>query len=122
MTKPRLLFSFIGVFSIVFAFGFMIGTSFLTYIPFMEQLLMLSTDEYTIYYGLNFIKYLLANILPLLLFGSVHAIIPGIIIVLTALFCIAILIAGSLIQSKILSQGVNESAAKITTPTNLFSI
>ena len=93
MTKPRLLFLFAGMFSVAFAFGFMIGTSFLTYIPLLKDLLLLSTPNMEIQYGLNFFKYLLHNITSLLLFGSVRAIVPGIIIVLTALFSVAILVA-----------------------------
>ncbi len=55
---------------------------------------MMSSANYTVYYGIDYVKYFIHHIPQLILFGSVDAIIPGIMIVFTLLVCIAIFISG----------------------------
>ncbi len=93
MYKIRLLAAFSGLFTFVFAFAFMIGTSLLSMIPFFSDLLAMSGEGFTIYYGLPFFKYVIGHIVQLFLFGTVEAIPNGIIIIFTALICVAIIIA-----------------------------
>ena len=101
MAKVRVFFLLSGFFFIAFAFVFMIGTSLLGLIPFLNGIVSFSGENYTIHYGLDFFKYVVTHIPQTYLFADPWCGLPNGLLLLYFAFIDLIVIALAVIKKRI---------------------